>query len=384
MTSVPGARHGMLSSVRGIWLGLDVLTVVLVVVAVAQVGADGGAADEAWLPWTASVLGVAFLAVYAWGRWAVRLPGGAWILALTVLWALMLVNPWALWVAFPLMLLQMHVLGPHRGVLAVAATVVLAVGARYVVLGHVHVGDVVGPVIGGAVAVGVVLGLEALVRESQERQRLLDELADAERERAVAEERERLARDIHDTLAQGFSAIELQLRSAAGPGVEQARATARENLAEARRFVRELSPPDLEGATLVLALQRVAARVPGRGGPEVDVVVTGEPQTLPVPVETALLRVAQSALANVVQHAGASRAAVTLSYLGDAVALDVVDDGVGGALDEGFGIAAMRSRVRQLGGRLALESEPGSGTALAVTLPVAGDGVACEERGGSS
>jgi signal transduction histidine kinase len=174
--------------------------------------------------------------------------------------------------------------------------------------------------------------------------------------------------------------------------------------------VRDLAPADLESATLVGALERVADRtaLAAGGGLTVTVEASGQARPLPVPVETALLRIAQSALANVVQHAGASRAAVTLSFLGDAVALDVVDDGRGfdprqvvagragavpglsrgmrsvvgqedgepGAGDEasvprsGFGLTAMRSRVAELGGTFSLESSPGEGTALAVHLPL--------------
>ncbi|MFE7408416.1 sensor histidine kinase, partial [Isoptericola sp. NPDC057559] len=332
-------------------------------------------------------------------------PGGAWMLVLGVLWlALAAAAPGALWVAFPLMLLQMHVLGPHRGVVAVALTALAAVAAWAWWSGALVVGAVLGPLLGGAVAVGVVLGLEAMVRETQERQRMLaelqatrEDLADAERDRAVAAERERLAREIHDTLAQGYSAIELLLRAArarvgsdddaARAGLDQARDVARENLAEARRFVRDLAPADLAGAdgtALTAALRRVAGRVAERGGPTVSVTVTGTPRPVGAPVETALLRVAQSALANVAQHAGARAAAVTLSYLDDAVALDVVDDGVGFDPDAtapdapavqagsgGYGLVAMRSRAAELGGTLSVESAPGRGTALAVELPVA-------------
>ncbi|MCR6648778.1 MAG: sensor histidine kinase [Cellulomonas sp.] len=256
----------------------------------------------------------------------------------------------------------------------------------------------------------VTLGLEALVRESQERLRMLEELARArddvaaaEREAAVATERERLAREIHDTLAQGYSAIELLLRAAertvghdetrARAYIDQARTTAQENLAEARRFVRALAPADLDGATLVAALHRIADRTeataatsPGAddeprdaapGSLMVRVETSGEPRALPLQVEAALVRIAQSALANVVQHAAARHATLTLSYLPDEVILDVVDDGRGFDQDRqpppdrpgGFGLTATRSRARELGGSLAIESSPGDGTAVAVRLP---------------
>ncbi|BDZ41823.1 two-component sensor histidine kinase [Paraoerskovia sediminicola] len=418
-------RHPALSTVRALWLGLDVLTVGLVAFALWRVSSAFGAfLPDGWAP-VATAVGLVFLVVYAAGRRWVRVqdrsisaprrawwPDGAWILALTTLWAgLQVLDPWALWIAFPLMVLQMHVLGPHRGVVAVVATVALCVAIPSVMLGRTDVGDVLGPTLGGAVAVGVVLGLEALVREGEQRQRLFDELVAAradlavtERERAVAAERERLAREIHDTLAQGFSAIELVLRVADGAvgrdddlaraSVEQARRTAQDNLAEARRVVRALAPGDLADGSLAAALERVAGRYRGVGGLRVEVSTAGLDRVLPASVETALLRIAQQALANVVQHARASRVTVTVSDLGDAVALDVVDDGVGTGApaaaeedaeedaeadathggearsDGGFGLASMRSRAVELGGSFTVESDPGDGTAVAVLLPV--------------
>src|SRR5439155_18708562 len=128
-----------------------------------------------------------------------------------------------------------------------------------------------GPVLGAAVAVATVSGYRALYRESEQRRRLIDELQTtrrdldaAQREAGVLAERERLAREIHDTLAQGLSSIQLLLRAAereiSGPAAEyvrQARHAAQDNLAEARRFVRDLSPPDLEHGSLPAALRRL-------------------------------------------------------------------------------------------------------------------------------
>ncbi|HWJ85162.1 MAG TPA: sensor histidine kinase [Cellulomonas sp.] len=386
---------------RGLLIALDVLVVALLVTAAVQ-------PSPSVEPWVTITVGVAFGLVYARGRTAIRLddvpgvtgrgawwPAGAWMLGLMLIWVALLATSTAgLWIAFPLMLLQMHVLGPHRGTLAVAGTTMLAVGAGLLQKSAADpaIGFVLGPVLGGGVAVGVVLGLEALARESDGRRRTVEELtavrehlAAAERDAAVAGERERLAREIHDTLAQGYSAIELLLRAAdasigaddelARRYVDQARTTAQENLGEARRFVHALAPADLDGATLVAALQRVAARTQetADGGLRVRVETSGTRRRLPVAVEAALVRVAQSALANVVQHADARTAAVTLTYLDDEVFLDVVDDGRGfaGRPDptRGFGLVAMGSRIQELGGTLTVESAPGDGTAIAVRLP---------------
>lgn len=407
-------RHAPPSATRSLVVGLDVLFVLLVAVAVVQSPAGARAA--------AAFVAAVFLGVYVWGRTAVRVherpvaaprgawwPDTAWVAGLLAAWMVLLwLSPAALWIAFGLMLLQMHVLGPHRGAVAVAVTTAVAVADGLLVQvgpGDPWTGYVLGPLLGAGVAVGVVLGIEAFVRESQTRQRTVDELtrarrhlARAERERAVTDERARLARDIHDTLAQSLSAIELLLRTAqatigadddrARDLVGQARGAARDSLAEARRVVEDLTPTELErSTTLLAALHAVADRTAsshddGTGRRlSVTVHTGGTARPLPVPLETALLRIAQSALANVAEHADAEHARVTLTFEPDSVTLDVVDDGVGfdpAATTErpgarGFGLPAIRSRTDELGGAVALESAPGAGTALAVTLPT-GDG----------
>lgn len=347
-----------LSWLRALAIGLDLLFVGLVALAVA--GAVGRSTPSTL---GALVSGTGLLAVYAAGRMKVRVhersitaprgawwPDSAWIAALVMLWCvLLLVSSTALWLAFPLFLLQMHVLGPRRGLTAVVVTTTIVVVDGVTVAappGALPLGFVLGPVLGAAVAVGVVLGFEALVTESTERQATVDELmqarellADAERDTLVRDERERLAREIHDTLAQGFSGIELLLRAAgtsldrddtprAATHVDQARELARHSLDEARRFVRALAPPDLDDSTLIGALERVAQRYRAR---ELDVIVRteGRPRPLPVPAETALLRIAQSALANVDRHADAGHAEIVVDYTRDDVVLDVIDDGSG-------------------------------------------------------
>lgn len=391
--------RGWVDAPRALLRGLDVLLLGLAGLAVVLAfGAEQG--------WRALAAGIVLVALYALGRRRVRVherpveergstwwPERAWMLALLLAWAAMvLATPGALWIAFPLMLLQLHVLGPRWGAGAVALTVAATVGFGLMRMpdGDGSVGYVIGPMIGGLVAIGFVVGLEAIVQQSQERQRALSDLAaarehlaDAERERVLAVERERMAREIHDTLAQGFSAVELLLRAAqdqpdrerATELVAQARAAAKENLAEARRVVRALAPGDLDGSTLLAALERVASRVEGV---DVHVRVTGQARGLDVAVETALLRIVQSALGNVTQHAAASRGDVTLTYTEAQIMLDIVDDGRGfdpaAAVTSGggYGLEAMRSRVRELGGTLAVETAPGEGTALAVTIPLGG------------
>lgn len=331
-----------------------------------------------------------------------RLPwaAAAWLTVLGAAWLVLLTEtPDGIWFAFPLFFLQVHLLPIRWGLAAVAVTTVAAIGGFAWHQDGVSAAMVVGPVLGAAVAVATVLGYQALYRESEARRRLIDELTAARADLAAAEhasgvlaERERLAREIHDTLAQGLSSIQLLLRAAerALPGrpddalahVRSARVAAGDNLAEARRFVRDWTPPDLEVAgSLPTALERLCATTTGASGLTAHAHVSGAPVRLPAAHETALLRIAQSALANAAQHANASRAEVTLSYMGTDVALDVVDDGGGfdpdrvappgqGPDGTGFGLSGMRARARALRGTLAVESAPGKGTAVAVTLPV--------------
>ena len=192
----------MPSATRGLVLGLDVLLVALVVVAVAQAPTE--------TIWPVVFVAAAFLGIYLWGRAVVRVhkrsvdaprgawwPDTAWVVGLVIIWVVLLwLCPAALWTAFPLMLLQMHILGPHLGVAAVALTTTLAVAHGLLTQvgdGEPWTGYVLGPVLGAGVAVGVVLGIEAFIGESQTRQRTVDELEQARRHLAQAE-RERQAR----------------------------------------------------------------------------------------------------------------------------------------------------------------------------------------------
>ncbi|MEU5868496.1 sensor histidine kinase [Nonomuraea sp. NPDC047529] len=206
------------------------------------------------------------------------------------------------------------------------------------------------------------------------------------REAGVLGERQRLAREIHDTVAQGLTGILTQLEAAdeavgAAPAVRARLATvrelARESLTEARRSVQALRPAPLAAAQLGTALSEVAAAWSRASGVPAPVSVTGDARPLHTEVESTLLRVAQEALANVGKHARAARVGITLSYMEDVVALDVRDDGSGftpgsgstGGSGGGFGLVAMRQRVTRLAGSLAVESAPGQGTGISATVP---------------
>jgi signal transduction histidine kinase len=223
---------------------------------------------------------------------------------------------------------------------------------------------------------------------------LQEQLLTQARDAGVSGERRRMAREIHDTLAQGLTGIITQLQAAQGAGngpahpgeeagarhIELAIDLARESLTEARRSVAALSPEPLAGARLPDAIQDVAGRWCELHGLEVSITTTGTPRVMRPEIEVALLRTAQEALANVAKHAHATRVGLTLSYMEDLVTLDVRDDGVGFVTvngsgphrprDEGgFGLSGMRQRVEGVAGKLEIESEPDGGTAICAAIP---------------
>jgi len=207
------------------------------------------------------------------------------------------------------------------------------------------------------------------------------------REAGVLDERQRMAREIHDTLAQGLAGILTQLQAAEQTLDEpptlrrhltNAMTLARESLTEARRTVHAVEPAMLAEARLPDAISDVARRWAEVTHIDAVLTTTGHARPMHADIEVALLRTAQEALANVAKHARASRVGLTLSYMEDLVTLDVRDDGLGfepnvkranGSTNGGFGLAGMRQRVQRLAGRLDIESEPGGGTAISATVP---------------
>jgi signal transduction histidine kinase len=231
--------------------------------------------------------------------------------------------------------------------------------------------------------------MREIIDQSNERADLIQRLRAAQaeveqlsEERGMLAERERLAREIHDTLTQGFASILMLVQGAARTtgadtsAHEQlmiAAQTARENLAEARALVAELAPVSLAGP-LDEALKRLADRVAVDLGIPLTFSVTGTTRDLPPDCEVALLRVAQEGLANVRKHAHARQVRLQLDYAADATRLTVSDDGAGfvpspGA--DGFGLRGMRSRAQMVGGSLTVRSEPGRGTTIDFVVPVA-------------
>ena len=208
------------------------------------------------------------------------------------------------------------------------------------------------------------------------------ELATAHHEAGVLAERHRLAGEIHDTLAQGFTSIVTLLQAAGAslpPDANAARhhldlalATARENLAESRTLVAALSPAPLEQGSLAEAVRRVADATGAEAGVKVHSEVTGTARRLPMGTEVVLLRVCQEALANVRKHAAAHQVAVRLSYANGVVRLTVADDGAGfdpELITSGYGLRGMNDRVAQVGGTIQVTSAPGTGTQVCAEVP---------------
>jgi signal transduction histidine kinase len=203
----------------------------------------------------------------------------------------------------------------------------------------------------------------------------------------VLDERQRMARELHDTLAQSLAGILTQLQAAGQtlddlPALRQHLAIAtdltRDSLTEARRTVHAVEPALLTRARLPDAINDVTRQWSEAHRVDAVLTTTGDARPMHTDIEVALLRAAQEALANVAKHARASRVGLTLSYMEDLVTLDVRDDGVGfepnarranGSANGGFGLAGMRQRVQRLAGRLDVESEPGGGTAISATVP---------------
>jgi signal transduction histidine kinase len=224
--------------------------------------------------------------------------------------------------------------------------------------------------------------------------RLVEEARRSGRRGGVLVERQRLAREIHDTLAQGFTGVITNLTAAElagephlvdGPSaryIHDAKRIARDSLAETRRLVWALRPALLDRYSLTEAVQSLVAEWSEQTGVKAVMATNGAPRELIPEAEAALLRAVQEALTNVHKHARAGAVNVTLTYMEDRVVIDVLDDGDGfdpaavrttvGAQDEGgFGLIAMRERIEQLGGKLIVESTPGEGTAIVAELRAA-------------
>lgn len=323
-----------------------------------------------------------------------------WFGSVVAVWAVLVVlGPSFAWCAVPLLFLALRIL-PQRVALALSVPL-----AALVVCTQIRLAGWLDPnlLLAPPAVAAIVISVFVYMRRQTERQAVLiadlvrtrAELTGIERREGMLEERGRLAMEIHDTLAQGLSSQRMLLQAAelvwaedtarAREHVRTAAGIADRNLAEARRFVHDLAPAELaENGSLAAALRTLAARETGAGesaaalgGLTVNLQFDGVPADLPARVESTLLRIAQGALANVREHAGAATATITLTYLGDQVVLDIADDGCGfdperltSEPERGHGLPAIRARVRQFGGAVTIESAPGEGTVLSAAIPL--------------
>ncbi|MEU5402823.1 sensor histidine kinase [Streptomyces sp. NPDC005963] len=348
--------------------------------------------DSPWLPWVIGLSAALAVLQLAGNRLTARYRHGDLVrLGLIVgCWTVVvLLAPSFAWCAVPLIYTGLRSL-PTRGAVAMVAVL-----CALVMIAEWRLRDGVDPnlfLVPPAVAVLATAVFIHMRRQADRLQALVDDLIRTRRELAATErregtlaERQRLSMEIHDTLAQSLSSQQMLLQAAdrtwasdpqtARGHVRTAESITERSLAEARRFVHDLAPADLaEGGGLEQALRTLAER---ESTPSLPVRFhrDGDPAQLPDRVQSALLRIAQGALANVREHAGAGSAALTLSHLDDQVVLDIADDGTGFVPGEvtpgvrGHGLAAMRARVEQLGGTLTVESTPGEGTVVSAAIP---------------
>lgn len=390
------------ATVRAMEIGQHLIAVLLTVIGGIRAIGDGTS-----LP-AVIILGLAILGWHAVGTsvpsralpW--RLVVG-WLIGFAVIWsAAVALSAEFVWLAFLLWLLAGHLLPLRWGLVFSALVLAVVVVAPILHHGTTTYANVFGPLIGGIFAFGISRGYLQLLRDAAERELLVasltraqqemaelqDELALAQRQSGAIAERTRISRDIHDTVAQSLSSIRLLSHAGASRAddpsairtLNQVETLAGDSLADVRRIVAALVPAELENGALPAALQRMLDRSHEETGVQTDLRVDDSLPLLPTEIEVALLRTAQSALANVRLHAHASRVVMSLIDADDSVRLDIIDDGNGfdvaaweqaaGIETSSYGLRFMRARLRELGGGLDIESSRGAGTAISAHLPI--------------
>jgi signal transduction histidine kinase len=401
-----------------VWIATQAAAIVVSAYVALSTRRPGGAAG-ATEPRDVVAVGIAVAVLAAYH--AAGVLAYSWLLRRT--WAVALYVPlgWVLIVAalrvtgaFALLIfgavIQGFIFLPFAWAIATLALVTLAIVATFLrQAGGLSTSLAVarlGAVLATSVMVGtVMLYIHRANRDAAIRSRLLRQLDEAQRDLAgrarqagVQEERQRLARDIHDTLAQGFTsvikhleAIELSFDAAranesavvrgALPHLMHAQTVSRESLAEIRRLVWALRPAPLAESSLAAAIERIVAQWSEANGVEASCTIDALPVFQP-DAEVIFLRATQESLSNVARHANATHVTVTLSCVDGLALLSVEDDGRGfadaadSAVDSDTphagktGIAGMRARVRPFGGHVLLESEPGRGTSITVAIPL--------------
>ncbi|MFW5468585.1 sensor histidine kinase [Knoellia sp. CPCC 206435] len=388
----PAAR-GLLAPVARLERWLDAALVLLLVACTVRYVSRHGLHLEGW----GVVAGAGLLGLLALVRPVS--PAGwvptARVAVLVVIWsALTLVAPSFAWVAVAVAFAVLRTLPFPYAACVVALMAVLVSAAWLRITDGFDPALVAGPV---AMAGLTVAAFRTLDREAASRQRLLDELSAAQVDLAAAQrtagalaERTRISREIHDSVGQGLSSINLFLQAAeqewarhpdaARAHVRSASAAARDGLDEVRQVVADLAPVGL-GVGAPEDLHAEVRRVVEEGahGLRAEVRVHGPAVAVPAETAAAVVRTARGAVANAVEHSGAERVVVSLTYERDELRLDVRDDGrgfepdrVSGRDGRGTGLDGIRRRADDLGGRTTVESTPGEGTTVSVAFPRAG------------
>ncbi|WP_313812925.1 sensor histidine kinase [Glutamicibacter sp.] len=314
----------------------------------------------------------------------------AWSLVVVALWALLtLIAPSFAWCSVPLAFAVLQML-PFTW-----AAVVISAMMLTITVGWLSVGTAIDPtLIAGPIGIGLVTVIvyRALERESTARAKAVEELLQAQEDLASEQrrtgaiaERARLSRDIHDSIGQDLSSINLFLQAAeqswgsqaARDRVHTAAQTARGALDTVRRVVRDLAEESLSAVSPgALRSQLEAIIAQPCAGTDLGLRFEGEARPLPADLAEAVIFTVRGALANVRDHAAAGRAMVTLTFDDDALLLDIRDDGRGFTPQtrhapalRGHGLPGLRRRVLSLGGSFTVESSPGEGTSLSVVFP---------------
>ncbi|MGO3147426.1 MAG: sensor histidine kinase [Leucobacter sp.] len=392
-------------TVRAMEVGQHLMALVLTAIGVVRALNDGTSVP--------SVIAAALL-ILAWHTAGTILPSKTrsrglvvgWLIGFALIWvAAVAVSAEFIWLAFLLWLLAGHLLPVGWGLAFSGFVLAIVITAPVMHHGSTSYANVFGPLIGGIFAFGISRGYLQLLHDANERERLVrsltqaqlemaelqDELALAQRQSGAIAERTRISRDIHDTIAQALSSIRLLAHAGttrtddteAARTLAQVETLAGDSLADVRRIVAALVPAELEDNALAAALSRMLDRAHDEVGLQVELHVDDTLPQLSTEIEVALLRTAQSALANVRLHAGASRVVMSLVDADTSVRLDIIDNGVGfdvaaweqrsGTQSSSYGLWFMRARLRELGGGLDVEGTPGEGTAISVHLPIHGE-----------
>ena len=305
----------------------------------------------------------------------------SWFVVLSIFWASLIWDgPEPAYLVFPMFFLAVMISTPLKSAIIIAVLTMIAVVTLIMHLGY-SIGVATGPIVGAMVAWVLGVCFQLLNQTLKELVDARSEAIRASKSAGEQAERARIAGEIHDTVAQGLSSIQMLLHAVekrvddpqALQQLQLARQTTADNLAETRNIIAALQPTPLVGADLPVALARVSSTTPM--GNKISFEVDGVPRRLPDHMEAEIVRIAQTLLGNVIRHAEAQAAKVTLTYQEDQVLLDVLDDGKGFDVAEvmrrrSVGLPTAQRRAEGLGGSLIIESSVGSGTGISARFPL--------------